>query len=133
MFVDMPPGTGDVPLTVFQSLPLDAIVIVSTPQELVSMIVDKAINMANMMDVKVLGLIENYSYLVCPDCGKVIKLYGESHIESLAEKHETKVLAKLPIDTALASLVDQGVIELFEADYLESAADLVEKTFPIGK
>ncbi|MBP3591521.1 MAG: Mrp/NBP35 family ATP-binding protein [Clostridia bacterium] len=131
MFVDMPPGTGDVPLTVFQSLPLDAIVIVSTPQELVSMIVDKAINMANMMDVKVLGLVENYSYLVCPDCGKVIRLYGDSHIEELAEKHQTQVLAKLPIDTELASLVDKGVIELFEADYLESAADAVEKAYPI--
>ena len=132
MFVDMPPGTGDVPLTVFQSLPLDAIIIVSTPQELVSMIVDKAINMANMMDVKVLGLVENYSYLVCPDCGKVIRLYGDSHIDALAEKHDTKVLAKLPIDTELASLVDKGVIELFEADYLESAVDAVEKQFPIN-
>ena len=131
MFVDMPPGTGDVPLTVFQSLPLDAIVIVSTPQELVSMIVDKAINMANMMDVKVLGLVENYSYLVCPDCGKVIHLYGESHIDFLAEKHGTKVLAKIPIDTGIASLVDKGVIELFEADYLESAVDTIEKSFPV--
>ncbi len=131
MFVDMPPGTGDVPLTVFQSLPLDAIVIVSTPQELVSMIVDKAINMADMMKVKVLGLVENYSYLICPDCGKVIHLYGDSHIESLAEKHGTKVLAKLPIDTELAGLVDKGVIELFEADYLESAADSIEKEYPI--
>ncbi len=133
MFVDMPPGTGDVPLTVFQSLPLDAIVIVSTPQELVSMIVDKAINMADMMKVSVLGLVENYSYLVCPDCGKVIHLYGESHIEELAAKHGTKVLAKLPIDTELASLVDKGVIELFEADYLEAAADAVESAFPIEK
>ena len=133
MFVDMPPGTGDVPLTVFQSLPLDAIVIVSTPQELVSMIVDKAINMADMMQVKVLGLVENYSYLVCPDCGKVIHLYGESHIDALAQKHNTKLLAKIPIDTELASLVDKGVIELFEADYLEAAADAVEKEFPIVK
>ena len=133
MFVDMPPGTGDVPLTVFQSLPLDAIVIVSTPQELVSMIVDKAINMADMMKVSVLGLVENYSYLVCPDCGKVIHLYGESHIEELAAKHGTKVLAKLPIDTELASLVDKGVIELFEADYLEAAADAIESAFPIEK
>ena len=133
MFVDMPPGTGDVPLTVFQSLPLDAIVIVSTPQELVSMIVDKAINMADMMQVKVLGLVENYSYLVCPDCGKVIHLYGESHIDELAVKHNTKLLAKIPIDTELASLVDKGVIELFEADYLEAAADAVEEEFPIEK
>ncbi len=133
MFVDMPPGTGDVPLTVFQSLPLDAIVIVSTPQELVSMIVEKAINMADMMQVKVLGLVENYSYLICPDCGKVIHLYGESHIEELAQKHDTKLLAKIPIDTELASLVDKGVVELFEADYLEVAADVVEKEFPIVK
>ena len=97
------------------------------------MIVDKAINMADMMQVPVLGLVENYSYLICPDCGKVIHLYGESHIEALAEKHDTKVLAKLPIDTELASLVDKGVIELFEADYLESAADAIEKAFPIEK
>jgi len=128
MFVDMPPGTGDVPLTVFQSLPLDGIVIVSSPQELVSMIVEKAVNMAKLMDIPVLGLVENYSYLVCPDCGKVIKLYGESRIDELAAKHETKVLAKLPIDSELASLSDKGVIELFEGDYLESCADIIEKS-----
>ena len=127
MFVDMPPGTGDVPLTVFQSLPLDGIVIVSSPQELVSMIVEKAVNMAKLMDVKVLGLVENYSYLVCPDCGKVIKIYGESHIDELAGTHGTDVLAKLPIDPELASLCDKGVIELFEGDYLEKAADVIEK------
>ena len=126
MFVDMPPGTGDVPLTVFQSLPLDAIVIVSTPQELVSMIVDKAINMANMMQVNVLGLIENYSYLICPDCGKVIRPYGESHIEKLAEGYGTTVLAQLPIDPDLASQCDKGVIELFEGEYMERAADFIE-------
>lgn len=132
MFVDMPPGTGDVPLTVFQSLPLDAIVIVSTPQDLVSMIVDKSIRMADMMDVRVLGLIENHSYLVCPDCGKVIHLYGESHIDDLAKKHSTKLLAKIPIDTELAGLVDKGVVELFEVDYLESAVDCIEKEYPIS-
>ncbi|MBO5314870.1 MAG: Mrp/NBP35 family ATP-binding protein [Clostridia bacterium] len=126
MFVDMPPGTGDVPLTVFQSLPLDGIIIVSSPQELVSMIVEKAVNMASLMDVKVLGLVENYSYIVCPDCGKVIRLYGESHIEELAAAHSTKVLAQLPIDPSLASLCDKGVIELFEGDYLERAADSIE-------
>ena len=126
MFVDMPPGTGDVPLTVFQSLPLDGIVIVSSPQELVSMIVEKAVNMANLMDVKVLGLVENYSYIVCPDCGKVIRPYGESRIEELAKAHNTKVLAQLPIDPELASLCDKGVIELFEGDYLERAADSIE-------
>ena len=127
MFVDMPPGTGDVPLTVFQSLPLDGIVIVSSPQELVSMIVEKAVNMAKLMDIPVLGLIENYSYLICPDCGKVIKLYGESKIDELASKHSTEVLAKLPIDPELASLSDKGVIELFEGDYLEACADKIEK------
>ena len=126
MFVDMPPGTGDVPLTVFQSLPLDGIVIVSSPQELVSMIVEKAVNMAALMDVKVLGLVENYSYIVCPDCGKVIRPYGESRIEELAKAHNTAVLAQLPIDPELASLCDKGVIELFEGDYLERAADKIE-------
>ena len=128
MFVDMPPGTGDVPLTVFQSLPLDGIVIVTSPQELVSMIVEKAVNMASLMDIPLLGLVENYGYLVCPDCGKVIKLYGESKIDGLAEKYATNVLAKLPIDPELASLSDKGVIELFEGDYLESAADTIEKS-----
>ena len=127
MFVDMPPGTGDVPLTVFQSLPLDGIVIVSSPQELVSMIVEKAVNMASLMDIKVLGLIENYSYIVCPDCGKVIKPYGESKIEELAKAHNTELLARLPIDPSLASLCDKGVIELFEGDYLERCADIIEK------
>ena len=129
MFVDMPPGTGDVPLTVFQSLPLDGIVIVTSPQELVSMIVEKAVNMASLMDIDVLGLVENYSYIVCPDCGKVIRPYGESHINELADKHSTAVLAQLPIDPELASLCDKGVIELFESEYMESAADLIEKKF----
>ena len=127
MFVDMPPGTGDVPLTVFQSLPLDGIVIVTSPQDLVSMIVEKAVNMASLMDVKVLGLVENYSYILCPDCGKVIKPYGESHIDELASSHGTSVLAKLPIDPSLASLCDKGVIELYEGDYLEACADYIEK------
>ena len=127
MFVDMPPGTGDVPLTVFQSLPLDGIVIVSSPQSLVSMIVEKAVNMASLMDIKVIGLIENYSYLVCPDCKKHINIYGESHADELAKQHSIKLLAKLPIDPELASHCDKGVIELFEGDYLEAAADEIEK------
>ena len=127
MFVDMPPGTGDVPLTVFQSLPLDGIVIVGSPQELVSMIVEKAVNMASLMDVKVLGLVENYSYIICPDCGKVIRPYGNSRIEEIANAHATCVLAQLPIDPNLASLCDKGVIELFEGDYMERAADQIEK------
>jgi len=133
MFVDMPPGTGDVPLTVFQSLPLDGIVIVSSPQELVSMIVEKAVNMASLMDISVLGLVENYSYIVCPDCGKVIRPYGDSHIDELAASHGTEVLAKLPIDSELASLSDKGVIELFEGDYVENAADLIEKKLPVNE
>ena len=128
MFVDMPPGTGDVPLTVFQSLPLDGIVIVTSPQELVSMIVEKAVNMAKLMDVPVLGLVENYSYIVCPDCGKVIRPYGESKIEALAEAYGTRVLAQLPIDPELASVCDKGVVELFEGDYLERCADYIENT-----
>ena len=127
MFVDMPPGTGDVPLTVFQSLPLDGIIIVSSPQELVSLIVEKAVNMASAMDIDVLGLVENYSYIICPDCGKVIKPYGDSRIDALAESVGTSVLAKLPIDPELASLCDKGVIELFEGDYMERAADILEK------
>ena len=127
MFVDMPPGTGDVPLTVFQSLPLDGIVIVTSPQELVSMIVEKAVNMASLMDIRVLGLVENYSYIVCPDCGKVIRPYGESKIEAMAKAQGTAVLAQLPIDPELASLCDKGVIELFEGDYMERAADYIEK------
>ena len=127
MFVDMPPGTGDVPLTVFQSLPLDGIIIVTSPQELVGMIVEKAVNMASLMDIKVLGLVENYSYIVCPDCGKVIRPYGESKIGALAEKYGTKVLAELPIDSELASVCDKGVVELFEGDYMDRCCDALEK------
>ena len=130
MFVDMPPGTGDVPLTVFQSLPLDGIVIVTSPQDLVSMIVEKAVNMAALMDVKVLGFVENYSYIVCPDCGKVIRPYGESKIDAIAKEHNAPVLAKLPIDPSLASVCDNGVVELFEGDYFERAADMLEKMLP---
>ncbi|MBR3681159.1 MAG: Mrp/NBP35 family ATP-binding protein [Clostridia bacterium] len=127
MFVDMPPGTGDVPLTVFQSLPLDGIIIVTSPQDLVSLIVEKVVNMAKLMDIKVLGLVENYSYIVCPDCGKVIRPYGESKINALAESYGTSVLAQLPIDPELASHCDKGVIELFEGDYMERACDFIEK------
>ena len=122
----MPPGTGDVPLTVFQSLPLDGIVIVSSPQELVSMIVEKAVNMASLMNIPVLGLVENYSYIVCPDCGKVIRPYGDSKIDALAAAHSTDVLAKLPIDMDLANQCDKGVIELFEGEYMERCADIIE-------
>lgn len=127
LFVDMPPGTGDVPLTVFQSLPVDGIVIVTSPQELVSMIVTKAVNMAKSMNVPILGIVENYSYLSCPDCGKRISLFGESHIDEVAKSAGVEVLAKLPLDPAIARQCDQGVIELFEGDWLDHAADLLEK------
>ncbi len=126
MFVDMPPGTGDVPLTVFQSLPLDGIIVVTSPQELVSMIVGKAVNMARMMDVPILGLVENYSYVECPDCGKKIHPFGESHIDEIAEKNSLKVLGKLPLNPEISGASDRGVIELFEGDWLDAAADLVE-------
>ena len=127
MFVDMPPGTGDVPLTVFQSIPLDGIVIVSSPQELVSMIVKKAANMAGMMNINVLGLVENMSYVVCPDCGKAIEVFGKSHIDETAAQFGYDVLGKLPIDYRLAALCDKGAIELCEETYLSAAADAIEK------
>lgn len=126
MFVDMPPGTGDAPLTVFQSLPLAGIVIVTSPQELVSMIVSKAVEMAKMMDVPVLGLVENMSYVQCPDCGKPFPVFGESHIDEVAAKYGLKVLGKLPLDPKLAAACDQGSIELFDGSWLEAAADMVE-------
>ncbi len=129
MFVDCPPGTGDVPLTVFQSIPLDGIIIVASPQELVSMIVEKAANMAQMMNIPVLGLVENMSYFKCPDCGKEYKPFGDSHIEEIAEKFGYDLLGRLPIDPKLAALVDRGMIELMENDYLDAAADkIIEKT-----
>lgn len=126
MFVDMPPGTGDVPLTVFQSLPLDGIVVVTSPQDLVSMIVSKAVKMAKMMNIPVIGVVENYSYLQCPDCGKKIPLFGESKIDAVASQYSLPVLAQIPIDPQLAKVCDLGVVELFEGDYMENAADVVE-------
>lgn len=125
MFVDMPPGTGDVPLTVFQSLPVDGILVVTSPQELVSMIVGKAVKMAQMMNVPILGIVENMSYLECPDCGKQISLFGESHVDEIAQKYGMPVLAKMPIDPALASAADGGVIEAYEKEHLAKAADSV--------
>ena len=119
LFVDMPPGTGDVALTVFQSLPVNGIVIVSTPQDLVKMIVNKAYNMAEMMNVPVLGLIENMSYFVCPDCGKKHSIFGESQIDETAAELNLPVLAKLPIDPANAALVDEGKVEEIEAPELD--------------
>ena len=127
MFIDCPPGTGDVPLTIFQSIPLDGIVIVSSPQELVSMIVQKAANMADLMNIPVLGLVENMSYVKCPDCGKEIKVFGESHIEEVAEKFGYELLAKIPMDPKLAALVDKGWIEMMDNDYLENAARTIDE------
>ncbi|WP_394522224.1 P-loop NTPase [Lacrimispora sp. JR3] len=127
MFVDMPPGTGDVPLTVFQSLPVDGIIIVTSPQELVSMIVAKAVNMAKKMNVPILGLIENMSYLNCPDCGKKITVFGESHIDEVAESHGLEVLAKIPIDPKIAAAVDGGMVEYLEAPWFDAAVSAVEK------
>ena len=126
LFVDMPPGTGDVPLTVFQTLPVDGVIVVASPQGRVGMIVTKAVKMAEMMNIPILGSVENMSYIVCPDCGKKISVFGESHVDEVAAKHGLKVLAKMPIDPKLAQNADQGVIESFEGDYLDGAADAVE-------
>lgn len=126
MFIDMPPGTGDVPLTVFQSVPVDGIVIVSSPQELVSMIVEKAVNMAKMMNIPILGLVENMSYLNCPDCGKQIKVFGESHIDDIAKTHDLRVIGKIPMEPKLAAACDAGMIELFEGDWLDEFAEILE-------
>lgn len=126
MFVDMPPGTGDVPLTVFQSLPIDGIIIVTSPQELVGMIVEKAVKMAKMMNVPILGLVENMSYFECPDCGKQHFIYGKSHLEEIAAKYNIPCTARLPIDPALAKVVDGGLIELFEGEWLDEMSDSIE-------
>ena len=126
MFVDMPPGTGDVPLTVFQSLPIDGIVIVTSPQDLVSMIVTKAVKMANMMHIPVLGFVENYSYLECPDCGKKIKVFGESKLDAIAEELGVPVLARLPIDPKVAEAYDNGLMETVNTDLLADAIATVE-------
>ena len=125
--MDMPPGTGDVPLTVFQSLPVDGIMIVTSPQELVQLIVKKAINMASMMDIPVLGLIENYSYLKCPDCGKEIKLFGDSKIEEVSAEIGVPVLGKMPLDPEYAKLADEGKFHQIKNPYLKDAVDKVEK------
>ncbi len=126
MFVDMPPGTGDVPLTVFQSLPVDGIIIVTSPQELVSMIVAKAVNMAKKMDIPILGVVENMSYLECPDCGKRISVFGEGHVEEIAAEHGIKVLAQIPIDPAIAQMVDAGRVEYLEMPWFDEAVKAVE-------
>ena len=133
LFVDMPPGTGDVPLTVFQSLPLDGIVIVSSPQDLVQMIVKKAYHMAKSMNVPILGIVENYSYLVCPDCGKKISVFGESHIEEIAGKMDLKVLGKMPIDPSLAELSDKGDFAKAENKYLTDAFEVLHQLDRVKK
>ena len=127
MFIDMPPGTGDVPLTVFQSIAVDGIIIVTSPQELVSMIVSKAVKMAEMMNIPIIGLVENMSYFKCPDCDKEHKIYGESHIDEIAEKYKLKVLAKLPIDPKITAACDKGMIELFEGKWLDNVANILKK------
>ncbi len=126
LFVDMPPGTGDVPLTVFQSLPVDGIVIVTSPQELVQMIVKKAYNMANMMNIPVLGVVENFSYLKCPDCGKEIKLFGESHIDETAKEMGLPVLGKLPLDPEYAKAADAGSFYAIENSHLDAAVNVLK-------
>ncbi len=126
MFVDMPPGTGDVPLTVFQSLPVDGLIIVTSPQELVTMIVSKAVNMANAMEIPILGLIENYSYIKCGNCGKKISVFGTSHIDEIAEKFALPVLGRVPIDPAIAAAVDGEKVEDLKGDWLDGAVRTLE-------
>lgn len=130
LFVDMPPGTGDVPLTVFQSLPVEGIVIVSSPQDLVKMIVKKAYKMAQMMKIKVLGVVENYSYVVCPDCGKELKIFGESHIDEIAAELDMEVLGKMPINPLYAEAADKGAFHAVDNAYVEKA---VEKLYMLGR
>ena len=127
LFVDMPPGTGDVALTVFQNIPIDGIVVVTSPQDLVSMIVGKAMKMASLMNIPVLGLVENMSYALCPDCGKKIHVFGESHISEIAEEYRVPVLAQMPINPALASACDNGTVEDLDCSYLEDAALVIER------
>ena len=126
MFVDMPPGTGDVPLTVFQSLPVDGIIIVTSPQELVSMIVEKAVNMANAMEIPVLGIVENYSYIKCPDCGKLIYPFGEGKTDDVGLKYGIPVLSRLPMDNRIAEAMDKGLVEELGMDVLGETADTIE-------
>ncbi len=126
MFVDMPPGTGDVPLTVFQSLPVDGIIVVASPQELVAVIVEKAVNMAGMMNIPILGLVENMSYIRCPDCNKEIKLFGESHLEEVAARKNLKIIGRIPVDPMLASACDNGTLEDFTGDYLSGLDEIIK-------
>lgn len=133
LLVDCPPGTGDVPLTVFQSIPLSGIVIVSSPQELVSMIVAKAVNMAKMMNIPVLGVVENMSYVKCPDCGCEIKVFGDSHIDQITADMGLELLARVPMDPKLAALCDRGMLELMENDYLSGVPEKILRRLLLGK
>ena len=126
LFIDMPPGTGDVPLTVFQSIPIKGIIVVTSPQDLVSMIVGKAVKMANMMDIPILGIVENMSYFVCPNCNEKHYIYGESHIESIAKKYGISAVGRLPINPELAALCDSGAIETAKTDGLEEIIAKIE-------
>lgn len=127
LFIDMPPGTGDVPLTVFQSIPVDGIVIVTSPQELVSMIVSKAVKMAELMNIPIIGLVENMSYFTCPDNGKDYQVFGESHIEEVAQQHNLEIAGRLPINPKLAAACDKGMIELFDGEWLNDLAKKLEE------
>lgn len=127
MFVDMPPGTGDVPLTVFQSIPVDGIIVVTSPQELVSMIVEKAVKMAENMNIPIVGIVENMSYFKCPDCNKEYKIFGESNIEEIAKKHKIDVIAKLPINPDVAASIDKGLVELCDDSLFTRIAEILEK------
>ena len=126
MFIDMPPGTGDVPLTIFQSIPLDGIVIVTSPQDLVSVIVEKAVKMAKMMNIPILGIVENYSYVKCEDCNKIIRLFGESKVDGKAKEHNIKHVIKLPINPYITTLCDKGAIEQVEENYFD---ELIKDVF----
>ncbi len=133
LFIDMPPGTGDVPLTVFQSIPLAGIVIVTTPQDLVRMVVEKAVNMANMMDVPVLGLVENMSYLVCPDCGKKMEIFGHSKAKAIAKEYGIPAVAQMPLDPAISAFADEGRIEDYDGSALKEVFEQIEKASPKGQ
>ncbi len=126
MFVDMPPGTGDVPLTVFQSLPVDGIIVVSSPQQLVRVIVEKAVKMANMMNIPILGIVENMSYVKCPDCGKEITVFGKSNIQAIADSYGIPVLARIPMEESTSAAIDAGDVEGVDCPYIEEAAKKVE-------
>ncbi len=127
LFVDMPPGTGDIPMTVFQSLPVDGIIVVTSPQDLVSMIVEKALNMAKLMEKPVYGIVENYSYFICPDCGKAHHIFGASRLDDIAAQHNIPVLARIPMDSHIASAMDNGLVETMEQNYLTPVAEHLVK------